>query len=117
MGNLIIGAILIVIVALGISSSVKHFKGEGGCCGGSSTIKVKKRKIKNVVCKKTVGIEGMHCDNCKNRVEEALNDLPGVRADVKLKKKTALITAEREVPENEIKSAVEKLGYKVINIQ
>lgn len=30
MGNLIIGAILIVIVALGISSSVKHFKGEGG---------------------------------------------------------------------------------------
>ena len=95
MGNLIIGAILIVIVALGISSSVKHFKGEGGCCGGSSTIKVEKRKIQNVVCKKTVGIEGMHCDTCKNRVEEALNDLPAVRADVKLKKKTALITAER----------------------
>lgn len=52
MGNLIIGAILIVIVALGISSSVKHFKGEGGCCGGSSTIKVEKEKSKMSFVKK-----------------------------------------------------------------
>ena len=52
MGNLIIGAILIVIVALGISSSVKHFKGEGGGCGGSSTIKVEKKKFKMLFVKK-----------------------------------------------------------------
>ena len=51
MGNLIIGAILIVIVALGISSSVKHFKGEGGCCEGSSTIKVESWKKKNSKCR------------------------------------------------------------------
>ena len=27
---------LVVVILIGIRSSIKHFKGEGGCCGGSS---------------------------------------------------------------------------------
>jgi copper chaperone CopZ len=35
--------------------------------------------------KKIVKIKGMSCEHCQNRVEKALNALPGISADVKLK--------------------------------
>lgn len=34
MTNYIIIAILAVIAVVAIRSSIKHFKGQGGCCGG-----------------------------------------------------------------------------------
>ena len=49
----------------------------------------KKKKLKNIIGQKRVQIEGMTCEHCKNRVENALNRLEGVSAKVNLKKKTA----------------------------
>ena len=43
MDNFIIIGIITVIVAVGIYYTVKHFKGEGGCCGGGS-FKPKKKE-------------------------------------------------------------------------
>ena len=40
MGDYVIIGILIAIVALALRSTVKHFKGEGGCCGGGSSIPI-----------------------------------------------------------------------------
>ena len=34
MGTVIIIGILAIIVVIAVISSVKHMKGEGGCCGG-----------------------------------------------------------------------------------
>ena len=56
--------ILVLIVVGAVISSTKHFKGEGGCCGGGGSVKVKGDKIKDVVAEKTIYIEGMHCSNC-----------------------------------------------------
>ena len=36
MVNEIIIAVLLILVFTGIRSGTKHFKGQGGCCGGSS---------------------------------------------------------------------------------
>lgn len=47
--DVIIIAILFILVIIGIRSSVKHFKGEGGCCGGGSSVKVKRKKLKQIV--------------------------------------------------------------------
>lgn len=36
MSDVIIILILIVILGFAVKSSIKHFKGEGACCGGGS---------------------------------------------------------------------------------
>ena len=49
MADFIIVGILIVLILIGIRPTVKHFKGEGGCCGGGSSVKVKRKKLKQVL--------------------------------------------------------------------
>ena len=85
MADFVIAGILIILIIIGIRSSVKHFKGEGGCCGGGSSVKVKRKKLKQVVKERTVIIEGMTCEHCKARVESRLNSLDGVSAKINLK--------------------------------
>jgi copper chaperone CopZ len=56
-------------------------------------------------------------EHCKNRVENALNRLEGVSAKVNLKKKTAVVSMEKEVEDMQLQKAVEQAGYKVIQIR
>ena len=42
--------------------------------------------------KKVVEIKGMSCEHCQNRVEKALNALPGITAEVSFKKGQAVLT-------------------------
>ena len=117
MTDYVIVGILIILIVIGIRSSVKHFKGEGGCCGGGSSVKVKRKKLKQVVKERTVIIEGMTCEHCKARAESRLNSLDGVSAKVNLKRKTAVVSMEKEVEDEEIKKAIENVGYEVIEIR
>lgn len=117
MVNEIIIGILLVLVFMGIRSSVKHFKGQGGCCGGSSEVRVKRKKLKNVIERKNVQIEGMNCEHCKKRVESRLNNLEGVSAKVSLKRKIAEICMEKEIDDEQIRRVIEQAGYKVIGIK
>lgn len=111
MTDIIIAAVVLVLIALGIRSGGKHFKGEGGCCGGGSEVKAKKKHLKKVVAKRTMLIEGMHCEHCKNRVERSLNAIDGVAASVNLKKNRAVISMEQVVSDELLLAAVEKAGY------
>ena len=52
MGDGIIIGVLVIVVFIGIRSSVKHFTGQGGCCGGGN-YKPKKKKLSKVIYKKT----------------------------------------------------------------
>jgi len=63
-----------------------------------------------------VKIEGMHCVNCSGKVEKALNELENVSAKVDLKKKTAFVSADENKKE-EIKNAIEELGFSVVEIK
>lgn len=116
MENVIIIGLIVVMVLIGIRSAIKHFKGESSCCGGGSGEKVKKKKLKNVIARKTVIIEGMTCDHCKNRVERCLNEMDGVSAKVNLKKKEAVVVMEKEISEEQIRFVIEKAGYEVSKI-
>lgn len=111
MTDMVIIVILVVLILVGLRSTVKHFKGEGGCCGGGSTVKVKRKRLKQVVEKRTMHIEGMSCEHCKNRVERSLNALDGVAARVNLKKKTATILLEKDVSNELLEQTVEQAGY------
>ena len=44
MENYILIGVIAVIIIIAILSSVKHFKGESGCCGGDS-YKPKRKKL------------------------------------------------------------------------
>ena len=118
MGTVIIIVILAIIVAIGIISSVKHMKGEGGCCGGGGgTVAEEKKVLDNpVIAVKTVDIEGMHCENCKNSIERSVNKLEGASCQVNLKKKQATVEVDREIDDADIRIAIERLDFKVIGI-
>lgn len=116
MENVIIIAIVAVLAVVGVLYTVKHFKGQGGCCGGGD-YKPKKKKLTNVQYKKVFRVEGMHCVNCKNRVEELVNDLRGVAGSVDLKKGLLTVSYAEDVADEQIKSRIEKNGYTVTSIE
>jgi len=114
MENFIIGLLMLVVVIFAIRGSVKHFRGEGGCCGGSSAAKPAKKKLKGKVMQTyLLTIEGMHCQNCAYNVERAINDLDGAAAKVNLKKHEAKVSCDRALAPELIKRAVEAKGYTV----
>ena len=116
--TLIVLLIVIVIAAFAIKNSIRHFKGEGGCCGGGETILPDEKHLTGQkIGEKTVHIEGMHCENCKNRVERAINRIDGAVGKVNLKKNIAVVSFEREVSDEEIRKAVEEQDYKVLSIE
>ena len=109
---------MVVILFFAIKNSISHFKGEGGCCGGSGKEKlVKPAKLENVIATKVVKIEGMRCDHCHRRVQNALNSMDGVNAKVNGDKQEAVIKLGREIDDNEIERAISSLGYKVVNVK
>lgn len=117
MADYLILGILAVIIVLSLIHARKHFRG-GGCCGsGSNTIRTKKALSQPQIGQFTLVIQGMRCENCQARVENALNRLDGVACTVNLRKKTALVRYSQPVDAQALKLVVEKLGYQVTEIQ
>jgi copper chaperone CopZ len=56
----------------------------------------------------------MNCIHCKKRVEDALNAIDGVKAEVSLKKNAAEISLSKDVKDETLKKAVEEAGYQII---
>ena len=116
--NYILPAILAVILIVAVYFSVKHFKGNGGCCGGGGEIREKPNKLTAPkVAEKTVYINGMHCENCQNRVQRKLNSIDGASARVNLKKKLAVVEMSREISDEELTEAVKNAGYEFEKIE
>lgn len=68
--------------------------------------------------KKIVTVEGMCCEHCAARVQKALSAVSGViSADVKLKKKIAVVRSREEISDEEIKKVITDAGYTVVSIE
>lgn len=111
MDDIILVGILILLF-LGIGFYFIKQKGKKGCCG-SGNYKPKKKKLPCVIATKTFSVGGMHCDHCKNRVEEAVNDVNGVAGKVDLKKGTVTVSYAQAVDDALIIQRIEKAGYTV----
>ena len=111
MENIIIIVIIAVVVLLAIKPTVDHFKGKGACCGGGSLVPEHKTLDGPIIDKRVFHVEGMTCDNCKIRVERAINSIDGVAAKVNLKKKTVTVEYCILVEDDVIIAAIEKAGY------
>lgn len=111
MENVIIVILIVAVAALGIPYTLKHFKGNGGCCSGGDYKPRKKHKGK-VIRTRDFTVEGMHCNACKGRVEETVNDIDGAAGRVDLKKKTLTVYYSKEMSDSIIIEKLERLGYK-----
>ena len=121
MADTIIILVVVVILIFALKGSIRHFRGEGACCGGGSgSVKTKKANKKTldgpVTGQRTIRISGMHCRNCANSVTNALNAIDGVSAKVSLKDNTAEVSFDRTVDDADLKQAVEKAGFEVVSI-
>ena len=115
MSNIVAIVVLILIISLGIRGSVKHFKGEGGCCGTGSVVKEPDKKLDNpVIGKASFTVDGMHCENCSNRIKRAINSIDGASCKVSLKKRRVDIEYDRQIDSNVFVKAIEALDYRVV---
>ncbi|MGN0778248.1 MAG: heavy-metal-associated domain-containing protein [Aristaeellaceae bacterium] len=110
MTDFIVLAILAFLIALGVRASVKHFRHQGGCCGGGS-YRARKKRLPQVKYRKHFSVSGMHCEHCKSRVEEAVNDIPGVAARVHLAKGEMTVLYAEPVDDEVIRQKLQRLGY------
>jgi len=110
--DFVVIAIVVLIIAFAVYKTVKHFKGEGECCGGGS-YKARRKKLKNVTEKRTLTVEGMSCQNCVNRVMENVNSIPGASAVVHLKKGEVVVSMDRHISEETLIDAIESAGFTV----
>lgn len=71
-----------------------------------------------VKMKKEIFIEGMTCNHCKMRVENALSGLEGVTsATVDLAAKKAVVEMSAEIDESVLTQTVDDAGYDVMEIK
>lgn len=119
MADLIVVLVVIVLLGFALKGTVKHFKGEGPCCGGGSAVKAagEKKLSGPVIGTKTVRISGMHCDRCAESVTKAINKIDGASAKVSLKKETAVVSYDRKLDNGRLKEAVQKAGFDVVSIE
>ena len=116
--TIVIVVILAVILFFAVKNSIPHFRGEGGCCGGSGKEKlIKPAKLERIIATKVIKIEGMRCENCNRRVQNALNQLDGVNAKVYGDRAEAVVKLGRDIEDKELEKAVTGLGYRVISIE
>lgn len=84
--------------------------------GGQKIEKTKYNPKEEDKMKKVMYIEGMTCGHCKKRVEDALNAMEGLKAEVDLDRGVANVEGD-QIVEEEIKKTVEEAGYEVKKIE
>ena len=64
--------------------------------------------------KKEFLVDGMHCENCANRIKKVLSSFAEIKdIDVNLDTKKVIITLNKEIDDNTIKNKIEDLGFEV----
>ncbi len=115
MATVLIILLLLLVVFFAARSSFKHLKGEGSCCGGGGESFAEPHKELDGPVMGTwyVTVEGMHCENCKNSIERAVNRLEGASCQVDLKSKLAKVDYDRPLDPEALRRAIEWLDYSV----
>ena len=112
MVDIIVVLIVVILLGFALKGSIKHFKGDSPCCGGGGgtvVLDIPDKKLdKPVLGKKVLKISGMHCEHCVKAVTEAINKVDGASAKVNLSENEAVVSYDRELDEEQLRSAVTK---------
>lgn len=117
--DIILVLIVIIILVFALKGSLKHFNGEGACCGGSvnNKVNVDDKNISHYPYTITVYTEGMKCDGCKLKVENALNAKSGIYATANYHKNIVKVHMKENLSDEIITKVVEEAGYRVKSVQ
>lgn len=118
MATTIISILLIMFCVLAVVGYRKRLS--QGCCGSGGDIVEKQgpadRDISHYPYEYKAVIEGMTCKNCAARVENAFHSAGEFYAKVNLGKKTAVVRAKEDTPEETLKKIILRTGYDVASI-
>ena len=119
MSTAILCLLLIIMIVFGLRSYLKRLTSG---CGASARPGVKINKVKDrdkshYPYRVLLKVDGMSCGSCAARVENALNALDGVWAQVDLGEEQADVRMKREYGEQELKAAVKTAGYTVYRVE
>ncbi len=120
MGTIIIILVLLVIIIFAIFSIRKRIKYGSACCGthdaAPKKIHVRDKNKSHYPYTYTLNVDGMHCSNCANHVENALNSIEGVWATVKLENNTVLVRSKKILKWDELCPLISQEGYTLIKM-
>ncbi|MBQ7386907.1 MAG: heavy-metal-associated domain-containing protein [Clostridia bacterium] len=116
MTDYIIIILIIALVSVGAVYTFTHFRRKSGCCG-SGGYRPRKKRLSSILYEKSFTVYGMHCKNCKMRVEEIVNDISGVCGTADLKNATLTVRYAKDVDDDLIISRIERAGYRVEKMQ
>ena len=121
--------ILLIVIVVGMVFAGRRmyrvFSLKDDCCGGgpkdpkakkakkAKPVEVEDTDEANYPHELTVRVKGMTCEKCVERVQNALNSLPGTWARVDLATGDARILAKSPIDRDAIERAVEDAGYYV----
>jgi copper chaperone CopZ len=115
MSTAIIVLILLVICVFAVKSYCKRLT--SGCCGCGGDkpkrVKVKDKNKADYAYCVNVMVDGMTCDHCKARVENALNSHKGVWAEVNLASKSVIVRMKERLSDDELTKIITAEGYRV----
>ena len=112
--TVILSLIILVILIFGIRSMIR--RATTGCCGAGEEVKTiypQDRDLSHYPYCYRLGIEGMSCQNCANRIQNAFHKQDGLYARVNRYQKEALVYAKQQQTQEILEKIVTKAGYTV----
>lgn len=110
--TIVIVGIVLILLVIGVVSL--HKRVTKGCCDTGDDNKVISERIdknlKDYPYTKKVHIDGMHCDNCVKRIENAYAE-KDCYAEVSLKKKEAVVHMKKELSDEMLVAIPVRIGY------
>ena len=72
---------------------------------------MKKKKLHKPAGSFTLTVEGMHCENCRRTVTEAVNSMEGYAAKVDILTKECRVSYENEPDIEEVIRSIRRAGF------
>ena len=115
MGKALVVALLAAAIGFAAWRTLRRARHGGGCCGehesSAPRAAVRDRDRRHYPYAVTLRVEGMVCQNCARRVENALNALDGAWATVDLGAKQARVRLKQPPDAAALCRAVRDAGY------
>ena len=120
-GNVVVTILIIAALAIIAAITVRNYRkqlkegccGAGGDAGPGEKVEPKDTDKTHYPYIADVKIEGMHCENCVRKVENAVNRIDGAWAEVDLPSNSARILLKEPKLETQIKMAIANNDFEV----
>lgn len=115
--NIVLIIVLTLAVAWAVWHTLQKSRKGGGCCGeheaAEKKVAVSDRNKSHYPYSASLQIAGMTCENCARKVENALNGMNGVWANVSISSHSAKVLFKTPPDEAAVREAVRQAGYVV----